>query len=82
MRTITCLFFAVATLMLGNIRAGVGQPSDALAPVAALAFVIAAVVFAVLDWRGLPTVDLADRAAGYKSTRGPDSETTGDIGKR
>jgi hypothetical protein len=63
MRTITCLFFAVATLMLGDIRAGVGQPSDALTAVAALVFLIAAVVFAVLDWPGLPTRDVADRAA-------------------
>lgn len=55
MRSITCLFFAVATLLLGNIRAGVGQPSDAVPLVAALVFVIAAVTFAVLDWPGLPT---------------------------
>src|SRR6185369_642613 len=53
-RSITCLFFAVVTLMLGNIRAGVGQPNDAVPLVAALVFGIAAVVFAVLDWPGLP----------------------------
>ena len=63
MRTITCLFFAVATLFLGNIRAGVGQSSDALSPIAAFVFVIAAVVFAFMDWPGLPTRDVADRAA-------------------
>ena len=62
MRTITCIFFAVTTLFLGNIRAGVGQSSDALAIVAALFFLIAAVVFAVLDWPGLPERDVADRA--------------------
>ena len=55
MRSITCLFFAVATLLLGNIRAGVGQSSDVVPLVAALVFVIAAVAFAVLDWPGLPT---------------------------
>jgi len=55
MRTITCLFFAVATLLLGNIRAGVNQPIDALPALAALVFVIAAVVFAFIDWPGLPT---------------------------
>ena len=54
MRTITCLFFAVVTLLLGNIRAGVGQPTDAVPLVAAFVFVVAAVVFAVLDWPGLP----------------------------
>ena len=61
MRTVTCLFFAVVTLMLGNIRAGVGQPSDALPAVAALGFVIAAVAFALRDWPGMPTADVADR---------------------
>jgi hypothetical protein len=55
MRTVTCLFFAVATLLLGNIRAGVNQPTDALPAAAAFVFVIAAVVFAVIDWPGLPT---------------------------
>jgi uncharacterized membrane protein YdjX (TVP38/TMEM64 family) len=54
MRTITCLFYAVATLLLGNIRAGVNQPTDALPALAAFVFVIAAVVFAFLDWPGLP----------------------------
>jgi uncharacterized membrane protein YdjX (TVP38/TMEM64 family) len=54
MRTITCLFFAVATLLLGNIRAGVNQPTDALPALAAFVFVIAAVVFAFFDWPGLP----------------------------
>jgi hypothetical protein len=55
MRTITCLFFAVATLLLGNIRAGVNQPTDTLPALAAFVFVIAAVVFAFMDWPGLPT---------------------------
>lgn len=55
MRTITCLFFAVVALLLGNIRAGVGQPTDAVPLVAAFAFAIAAIVFAFLDWPGLPT---------------------------
>ena len=54
MRTMTCLFFAVSTLMLGNIRAGVGQPTDALPALAAFVFVVAAVVFAFIDWPGLP----------------------------
>ena len=54
MRTITCLFFGVATLLLGNIRAGVNQPTDAVPALAAFVFVIAAVVFAFLDWPGLP----------------------------
>jgi len=54
MRTITCLFFAVVTLFLGNIRAGVGQPSDAVPSISAFVFLAAAVVFAVLDWPGLP----------------------------
>ena len=49
MRTITCLFFAVATFLLGGIRAGVGQQSDALSQLGALVFVGAALVFAVLD---------------------------------
>lgn len=69
MRTITCIFFAVTTLFLGNIRAGVGQPSDALTAIAALFFLIAAVVFAVLDWPGLPTRDIANRAADGKARR-------------
>lgn len=55
MRTITCLFFAVATLLLGNIRVGVNQPTDAFPALAAFVFVIAAVVFAFIDWPGLPT---------------------------
>ena len=42
MRTIACLFFAVSTLLLGNIRAGVGQPGDAAPALAAFVFVIAA----------------------------------------
>jgi hypothetical protein len=61
MRTLTCLFFAVVTLLLGNIRAGVNQPGDALPAVAAFVFVIAAVAFAFLDWGGLPTRDVASR---------------------
>ena len=61
MRTITCIFFAVTTLLLGNIRAGVGQSNDALPTIAALFFLIAAVVFAVLDWPGLPNRDVGDR---------------------
>lgn len=72
MRTITCLFFAIVTLLLGNIRAGVGQPTDAVPPVAALLFVVAAVVFAVLDWPGLPTsgveVPAEDRVASRRRT--------------
>jgi len=63
MRSITSLFFAVATLMLGDIRAGVSQPSDALTAVAALVFIVAAVVFAVADWPGLPTRDVAEKMA-------------------
>ena len=54
MRTLTCLFFAVVTLLLGNIRAGVGAPTDAVPLVAAVVFAVAAVVFAFLDWPGLP----------------------------
>ena len=63
MRTITCIFFAVVTLLLGNIRAGTNPPGDALPAVAAMAFLIAAVVFAFLDWPGLPTRDVAEMAA-------------------
>jgi hypothetical protein len=55
MRTITCLFFAIVTLLLGNIRTGVGEPSDLFPALAAFVFLIAAVVFAFLDWPGLPT---------------------------
>jgi hypothetical protein len=82
MRTITCLFFALATLFLGDIRAGVGQPSDALAPVAALVFVLAAVGFAFLDWPGLPTRDVADRIADDTATRGGPAEVTSNSVKR
>ncbi|MEA2672980.1 MAG: hypothetical protein QOI92_172 [Chloroflexota bacterium] len=82
MRTITCLFFAVATLLLGNIRAGVGQPTDALTPIAALGFVIAAVVFAVMDWPGLPTQVVADRAADDPGRKGGGAEDTRDIQRR
>ena len=62
MRTMTCLFFAVVTLLLGNIRSGVGQPTDAVPLVAALLFGIAAVVFAFLDWPGLPTIGVEGAA--------------------
>ena len=73
MRTITCLFFAVATLMLGNIRAfagaAIGQGSDVLPAVAALVFLIAAAIFAVLDWPGFPTRDVA---AGFTGGHPPE----------
>jgi hypothetical protein len=69
MRSITCLFFAVVTLMLGNIRAGVGQPSDVLPSLAAFVFVIAAVVFGFLDWPGLPMRGVAETAADAAATR-------------
>jgi hypothetical protein len=66
MRTITCLFFAMATLLLGDIRTGVSEPSDAFPALAAFVFLIAAVAFAFLDWPGLPTkgveVPVEDRA--------------------
>jgi hypothetical protein len=78
MRTITCLFFGVVTLLLGNIRAGVGQPTDAVPPVAALVFVIAAIAFAVIDWPGLPTtgveVPAEDRVASRRRTARATSE--------
>jgi hypothetical protein len=55
MRTMTCLFFAVTTLLLdgirGAVRAGIGQGTDAVAVVAALAFLVAAATFAILDLR-------------------------------
>ena len=66
MRTVTCVFFAVATRLLGDIRAGVGQSSDAVPILAAFIFLIAAVAFAFLDWPGLPNqgveVPVEDRA--------------------
>ena len=68
MRSITCLFYAVATLLLGNIRAGVGQPSDVVPLLAALVFAIAAVVFAFLDWPGLPTRGVADGTSDDAAT--------------
>lgn len=55
MRTITCLFFAMSTLLLGNIRTGVSEQTDIFPALAAFVFLIAAVVFAFLDWPGLPT---------------------------
>ena len=54
MRTITCLFFAIVTLVLGDIRSGVGEPGDLFPALAAFVFLIAAVVFAFMDWPGLP----------------------------
>ena len=77
MRTITCSFFAVVTLLLGDIRASTGPPGDALPATAALAFLIAAVVFAVLDWPGLPTRDVAERAAADDAAR-PTGRTKAD----
>jgi hypothetical protein len=68
MRSMTCLFFAVVTLLLGNIRAGVGQPTDAVPAIAALVFLIAAVVFALLDWPGLPTTGVEVPAEGRPAT--------------
>jgi hypothetical protein len=66
MRTITCLFFAMTTLLLGHIRTGVSELSDIFPALAAFVFLIAAVVFAFLDWPGLPTkgveVPVEDRA--------------------
>ncbi len=50
MRTITCLFFSVATLLLGEIGAGVGQPTDPVPRIAALLFVVAAGAFLFIDW--------------------------------
>jgi len=55
MRTITCLFFAIATLLLGNIRTGVSEQTAVFPALAAFIFLIAAVVFAFMDWPGLPT---------------------------
>lgn len=53
------------TLLLGDISVGVGHGSAALLPIAALVVLVAAVVFAVLDWPGLPSkgveVPAADR---------------------
>jgi hypothetical protein len=66
MRTITCLFFAMATLLLGDIRTGVSEQSDVFPALAAFVLLIAAVAFAFLDWPGLPTqgveVPVEDRA--------------------
>jgi hypothetical protein len=66
MRTITCLFFAMTTLLLADIRTGVSEQSDTFPALAAFVFLIAAVVFAFLDWPGLPTkgveVQVEDRA--------------------
>jgi hypothetical protein len=66
MRTITCLFFAMATLLLGDIRTGVSEQSDVFPALAAFVFLIAAVAFAFLDWPGLPAqgvdVPVEDRA--------------------
>ena len=55
MRTITCLFFALATLLLGDIRTGVTEQTDIFPGLAAFFFLVAAVVFAFLDWPGLPS---------------------------
>jgi len=55
MRTITCVFFTIVTLLLGDIRSGVGERGDLFPGLAASVFLIAAVVFAFLDWPGLPT---------------------------
>lgn len=71
MRTITCLFFGVTTLLLGNIRAGVGQPSDALPPIAAFVFLIAAIMFAFLDWPGLPRKGVEIEGDDHAATRRP-----------
>lgn len=54
MRTIMCLFFAIVTLLLGDIRSGVGEPSDLFPALAAFVFLVASVVLAFLDWPGLP----------------------------
>lgn len=68
MRSITCLFFAVATLLLGDIRAGVGQATDAVPILAALVFLVAAVAFAILDWPGLPTQGVRPNADDGSAT--------------
>jgi len=39
----------------GDIRTGVGEGRDVFPALAAFVFLIAAVVFAFLDWPGLPT---------------------------
>lgn len=49
MRATTCLFFAIATLLLGDIAAGAGA-SDPIPRVAAIVFAIAAAAFFIMDW--------------------------------
>jgi hypothetical protein len=50
MRTVTCLFFAVVSVLLGDIANGVGVSSDPLPRLAGLVFVLAAAGFALADW--------------------------------
>jgi hypothetical protein len=49
-RVLTSLFFAVVTVLLGGIRAGVGGGNDALPAIAGLVFLVAGAAFAFLDW--------------------------------